>query len=250
MPKFQLEFRCDQRWEGMRPVAAGKRHCDSCDKTVVDVSRMTETEVAKAYKASGGELCVQGWFEKREGALLLKPMPEKRRLSVLQPATLAAAMALAACNEPPHNLHNDTSDASGTDADTDEDADAGADLWSKAVRVSNNSAPPPRVQRVQVAPVLNPSPQSPPGSQSQTANALRTWLSDTASVAREAMETAISSTRPRRFMGKMAFQPRPERMGGAIAPQPELLRGEMAPVPDDGDGWPPVKPDGGLIGLD
>ena len=245
MPKFQLEFRCDQRWEGMRPLSPGKRHCDSCDKTVVDVSRMTESEVTKAYTSSGGELCVQGWFEQRGGALLLKPLPDKRRLSVLQPAALAAAMALAACNEPSRTPNDETSDASGQDADTDEDTDAGADLWSKAVAISNNGTPQSRVQRTPAPPHAI---QSQPDTQSRTAHALRTWLSDTAAAARDAVETAISSAQLQKHMGRMVAHP--QRLGGAIAPQPELLRGEMAPATDDNDNWPPAYPDGGIIGLD
>lgn len=57
--KIQLSIPvpCHENWENMTPVEKG-RFCDSCQKKVIDFSRMSDREIAEFFKKSlGGSVC-------------------------------------------------------------------------------------------------------------------------------------------------------------------------------------------------
>jgi|GEM_PF-1964408 len=56
--KFQFDIAkpCTENWEEMTPAAQG-RHCSACQKTVVDLTTMTDRQILKAYEKSNGEMC-------------------------------------------------------------------------------------------------------------------------------------------------------------------------------------------------
>lgn len=47
---------CTQNWNDMTPNSKG-RHCDSCQKTVVDFSNYTDKELVEFFKKTQGEVC-------------------------------------------------------------------------------------------------------------------------------------------------------------------------------------------------
>ena len=48
--------KCDQYWDDMKPLADG-RHCKSCNKTIVDFSQMTYSEIALFMSESQSPVC-------------------------------------------------------------------------------------------------------------------------------------------------------------------------------------------------
>lgn len=87
---------CHQDWSTFTPKGASvggeSRHCQSCDKTVVDMTRLTRRQAEKMVIASGGHMC---------GRLRVDPSgaPMYRRETERAPGLLglAAASLLAAC---------------------------------------------------------------------------------------------------------------------------------------------------------
>jgi hypothetical protein len=47
---------CKVGWDNMHPNSTG-RHCDSCDKTVIDFSKFTDRELASYFKNLKGGVC-------------------------------------------------------------------------------------------------------------------------------------------------------------------------------------------------
>jgi hypothetical protein len=86
---------CSERWADMRPRGDG-RHCERCEKTVVDLSRMTRGQAEALVRSRTGELCVR-IAEDDRGQLVFRAEP--KRLPVLGPMALAGL--LAACASPP-----------------------------------------------------------------------------------------------------------------------------------------------------
>lgn len=83
---------CHEAWAGMTPRGPG-RHCTACDKTVVDLTRVTRREAESIVRAHGGELCGRLAVDAR-GEPVFRPEP-------LRLAPLAFVGALAACSTDP-----------------------------------------------------------------------------------------------------------------------------------------------------
>src|SRR4030095_12468691 len=49
---------CHEKWEEMEPVEKG-RFCASCQKTVIDFSQMTDTQLAAYFSRPAGSFCGQ-----------------------------------------------------------------------------------------------------------------------------------------------------------------------------------------------
>jgi len=59
---------CPKNWEEMEGDAS-TRHCESCDKDVVDVTGMSKTEAIELFEESTERVCVHGRAN-RDGRLL------------------------------------------------------------------------------------------------------------------------------------------------------------------------------------
>src|SRR4051812_18662002 len=93
---IQVASACSEDWAAMRPSGDG-RHCGQCDKTVIDLSRMTRSQAERRIRAGGrGEMCVRLAEDERGEAVFRS---ERRRLPLLSP--LAFAGLLAACAPEP-----------------------------------------------------------------------------------------------------------------------------------------------------
>lgn len=90
---------CDEPWESMHPTEQG-RHCDRCDKTVVDLTGRTRREARALMEKSEGRFCGQLAVDSRGYAVFApEPPPARRRLPVLGAAALAAQFGLAGCHD-------------------------------------------------------------------------------------------------------------------------------------------------------
>ncbi len=58
MQKITIAEPCHQNWDAMTPTEQG-RHCQSCVKTVHDVSNLSDEEVFDQYKKLGGNMCIR-----------------------------------------------------------------------------------------------------------------------------------------------------------------------------------------------
>lgn len=45
MKKIELSFSCDQKWDDMENLGLGNKHCNLCNKTIVDFESMSDDEV-------------------------------------------------------------------------------------------------------------------------------------------------------------------------------------------------------------
>jgi hypothetical protein len=61
MPYVSLEISvpepCSEDWNKMAPAGDNRRHCDSCEKSVVDFTYMTDREVLNHYQNNDGKIC-------------------------------------------------------------------------------------------------------------------------------------------------------------------------------------------------
>lgn len=80
---------CQQSWEAMTP-AAGGRFCDSCRKTVIDFSGLTDSQVLELLSDPSKKYC--GRFKQSQLDRQLQPAPQA---SLLPTAVLGALMAAA-----------------------------------------------------------------------------------------------------------------------------------------------------------
>jgi hypothetical protein len=82
---------CHEDWDAMHPVERG-RFCDSCDKSVFDLSSMTEAEASETLREHAGQrICVR-YCHDTAGTIRFRP-ERPMRAAVL-------ALAMAACT--PH----------------------------------------------------------------------------------------------------------------------------------------------------
>jgi hypothetical protein len=58
MRRLPLIESCQEDWAEMRPEGRG-RHCDACDRNVVDLSAMTEREARRVIEQARGRVCVR-----------------------------------------------------------------------------------------------------------------------------------------------------------------------------------------------
>ena len=56
MQRPQLNFSCPEKWNTMSPTGEG-RHCDVCDRIVIDFSAKTNDEIISAIKGNSGKAC-------------------------------------------------------------------------------------------------------------------------------------------------------------------------------------------------
>ena len=54
---------CEEDWNKMTPNQEG-RHCDVCDKTVVDLTQKTQPEMVAIFESKGGDMCGRMWMPK------------------------------------------------------------------------------------------------------------------------------------------------------------------------------------------
>ena len=74
MKPFHIADPCIESWDAMRNDGAS-RHCSSCDKSVHDLSRLTERQIAGLVLLSGGKFC--GRQTIRSGDLVVAPAPKR-----------------------------------------------------------------------------------------------------------------------------------------------------------------------------
>ncbi len=79
--------KCDQFWDDMEPISSG-RHCKSCNKTIVDFSRMSYSEIALFMSKSENPVC--GFYLPEQlsaGQKKFSTLPIQLGLSTLLTAT-------------------------------------------------------------------------------------------------------------------------------------------------------------------
>lgn len=101
MKPFDIAEPCSESWNTMRIEASGRaRHCASCDKHVVDLSRTTPAQIRGLQVINPEGFC--GRQEIRGGALVVLPEPVAQRARWpmrvgLGGALIAGTLATAAC---------------------------------------------------------------------------------------------------------------------------------------------------------
>ena len=88
--KIQIPEPCPQSWDEMTPENGG-RHCISCAKTVVDFTRMTDTQIQEALRAPSISC---GRFRDDQLNRKLIPPPAKKRYSFAGFYKVAASLLL------------------------------------------------------------------------------------------------------------------------------------------------------------
>ncbi|NML35788.1 hypothetical protein HHL17_01140 [Chitinophaga sp. G-6-1-13] len=85
---------CGENWDKMTNTAAGK-HCDSCAKTVIDFSFMTDAEIFAVINNSKGNVC--GRFQNQQLDRLINP-PAPPRKNFLPALLLTAGLITGIAN--------------------------------------------------------------------------------------------------------------------------------------------------------
>ncbi|MBC9910539.1 hypothetical protein [Chitinophaga varians] len=85
---------CGENWDKMTNTAAGK-HCDSCAKTVIDFSLMTDAEIFAVISNSRGNVC--GRFQDHQLDRLINP-PAPPRKNFLPALLLTAGLITGIAN--------------------------------------------------------------------------------------------------------------------------------------------------------
>ncbi len=78
MPKqtyLQIAEPCHQNWDAMTPQLQG-RHCQSCAKTVVDFTLMTDGQILSYMKTAKGETCGRFYNDQLDRALIQPKYPK------------------------------------------------------------------------------------------------------------------------------------------------------------------------------
>ena len=90
---LRIAHPCAERWADMRPRGEG-RHCDRCEKTVVDLTRVTQARARAIFEGAGGQVCARITEDARGNAVF---RAEPSRLPLFAPI----ALALVACAAEP-----------------------------------------------------------------------------------------------------------------------------------------------------
>lgn len=150
MPKslsIRVASPCSERWADMRPRGDG-RHCERCEKTVVDLSRMTRAQAEAVVRGRTGELCVR-IAEDDRGQLVFRAEP--KRLPVLGPMALAGLLAACApepsaepavADETEEALEPDVAESDGTGLDASSDSFGGSLATGVPMPTAPTHAPP------------------------------------------------------------------------------------------------------------
>ncbi len=89
---------CSFSREEMTERRPGQRFCPRCQKTVFDLSALSEKRAKQLLKQTGGDLCVEYWVDDDDDIEFAKPSP---RSSLRVAAAVALPLAVAACNRKP-----------------------------------------------------------------------------------------------------------------------------------------------------
>ncbi len=90
--KIQIKSPCQEDWTKMSSTFTGK-FCASCQKSVIDFTRMTDTEIQKIIHANNSDLC--GRFRKTQVGRTLELVPSKQASNYLSYATSILLSLLA-----------------------------------------------------------------------------------------------------------------------------------------------------------
>jgi hypothetical protein len=96
--KLKVAKPCHEDWQNMSPNAKG-RHCQSCAKTVVDFSIMTDAEIVSFFKNKPQNVC--GRFAEKQLEKQYSIVTPSQSMSYARAAALAAGLFVAAtgCQE-------------------------------------------------------------------------------------------------------------------------------------------------------
>jgi hypothetical protein len=96
--KLKVAEPCHEDWQNMSPNAKG-RHCQSCAKTVVDFSIMTDAEIVSFFKNKPQNVC--GRFTDKQLEKQYSIVTPSQSMSYARAAALAAGLFVAAtgCQE-------------------------------------------------------------------------------------------------------------------------------------------------------
>jgi len=91
---FQIDIPnpCDEKWANMTPTKGG-RHCDRCEKTIVDFTNKTDREIAHLYKQSDGQICGRFVTDQLKRDIILHPKSPSRNKSKAAAALLAGMLS-------------------------------------------------------------------------------------------------------------------------------------------------------------
>jgi hypothetical protein len=99
MKKFSLAVSepCHENWEAMTSAGKG-RHCASCQKTVVDFTAMTDSQVASFFKQSPQNVCGRFYNNQLNREIMAPPrsLPLPRQLLQL---SLPALLLMSSCEQ-------------------------------------------------------------------------------------------------------------------------------------------------------
>lgn len=87
----ELKFICNESWDKMHPVEGG-RHCDVCNKKVVDFTNKTQNDFTLAWQEADGKLC--GRFKAKQTVHL----PQFRFDRAAAIAATSTLLLATACN--------------------------------------------------------------------------------------------------------------------------------------------------------
>jgi hypothetical protein len=108
MKKFSLTVSepCHENWDAMTAVAKG-RHCASCQKTVVDFTTMTDSQIAGFFKQAPLNVCGRFYNNQLNREIMGPPpsLPLQRQLLQL---SLPAMLLLTSCNQKQQHTMGDT----------------------------------------------------------------------------------------------------------------------------------------------
>ena len=97
---------CGESWHKMTPVPGG-RHCDVCEKCIVDFTQSSDKEIWKAYQKEG-KIC--GQFRADQlNRLIVSPRQNRSPMGIAAAAALAVSTPMAAqTSEPPKVVMSQT----------------------------------------------------------------------------------------------------------------------------------------------
>lgn len=86
---IRMDNRCSEPWDQMTPIEGGM-YCDACEKTVLDLTSLSDIEVSKIFAKHGNNLCARVRPDQ-----LHRPLQVPRKDSWLFKVTAAAFAAVA-----------------------------------------------------------------------------------------------------------------------------------------------------------
>ena len=121
--KISIPKPCNENWNSMSPNKNG-RFCNSCNKTVIDFTKMNNPEIQKYFTENSGEERICGHFKlnqieseesikydklrSRFNRIKIKPIKKIALFSLSLVFTLTSCMGKAAVDGEPAVISNDT----------------------------------------------------------------------------------------------------------------------------------------------